>query len=65
MAGSVTYHLGGYLPDAPAQNRMNEYDTNAGTYTEWDTNGTETLSRPLTDAEIAALTRQKYQLHQQ
>lgn len=55
MASSVTYHLGGYKPAAPQQNRAELYDGAAGTYTSWDTSGVQTATRPLTAAEAAQL----------
>lgn len=58
MASSVTYHLGGYKPAAPQQNRAELYDGAAATYTAWDTSGTQTAQRALTTAEAATLAAQ-------
>lgn len=49
------YHVGGFLPEAPAQNRAEEWDIDAGTYSRWDEVGKLLEQRPLTDEERAAL----------
>lgn len=51
----VSYHLGGFDPDAQAGNRAECWDGDAGTYTRWDTDGQELETRPLTADELAAL----------
>ncbi len=53
MNVSTIYHLGGYIPAAPAQNRAQEFDLVAGTFTSWDPAGTVLEQRVLTAAEIA------------
>lgn len=53
MTLTVTYHEGGFLPDAPAQNRAEELDGATGVYTAWDEKGTVTEQRPLTKDEAA------------
>ena len=51
---STGYHLGGHKPGTPAQNRAEELDSDAGTYTRWDESGKVVEQRPLTPDEIAA-----------
>lgn len=51
----VEYHIGGYDPAAPAQNKAVEYDDQPGTYTRWDTKGQQAEQRPLTSDESARL----------
>lgn len=50
---AARYYIGGFNAAAPAQNKAEEYDSIAGTYTTWDTNGNITSQRALTAAEIA------------
>lgn len=52
----VTYHPGGFLPAHPNKNRASVADLDAGTFTQWDQAGAVIVTRPLTAAEIAALT---------
>ena len=47
------YHLGGFDPAAPAQNRAEQWDPDAGTYTRWDRAGVVLESRPLSAVEAA------------
>jgi len=49
---NTRYHPGGFQPDAPAQNRAEEWDSVAAMYTSWDSSGSQTSQRPLTDKEI-------------
>lgn len=56
MATRTNYHVGGFLPAAPQQNRRELWDSVAGTYTAWNTSGAVTTSRALTTAEAADLT---------
>lgn len=49
----ISYHIGGFLPNRPAQNKAREVD--GGMVTEWDTDGNVTLSRALTPAESASV----------
>jgi hypothetical protein len=51
----TTYHPGGFDATAAAQNRADEYDSTAGTYTRWDPAGKLLEQRALTAAEIASL----------
>lgn len=53
---NTVYHPGGYLPAAPAQNRAKEWDSDAGTYTTWDTAGTVAETRALTAEEVQRFT---------
>lgn len=50
---NITYWPGGYEPDAPAENQRELWDSDAGTYTAFDVDGTVLEERPLTDAELA------------
>lgn len=54
MTTKTVHHLGGYLPDAPAGNRAEEWDVGAGTYTRWDEAGQVIETRTLTVEEVAA-----------
>lgn len=54
----TTYHLGGFKPAAAAQNKAEQYDSTAGTYTRWDTSGAQVEQRPLTAQESSALAAQ-------
>lgn len=58
MASRVTYHPGGFLPNAPQQNRAYLLDGAAGVYVAWDEQGTETARRALTANEASALAQQ-------
>lgn len=51
----TTYYPGGIMPDAPAQNAAEQWDSDAGTYTNWDPLGNVLTARPLTDEEITAV----------
>lgn len=51
----TSYYAGGIVDDAPAQNRAEEYDSEAGTFTAWDPDGNVTETRPLTEEEAASL----------
>jgi hypothetical protein len=51
----ITYHLGGYDPSKPAQNRAEMNDGAAGTYTKRDATGAQIAQRALTADEAAAL----------
>lgn len=53
MALSTLYYAGGFLANAPAQNKQQEADSVAGTFTTWDTHGVQTAQRPLTTLEAA------------
>ena len=55
MATQTRYHPGGYNANGPAKNRAEEYDGTSGTYTSWDTAGTQTSTRALTTAEANTL----------
>jgi hypothetical protein len=57
----TVYYLGGFNPAAPAQNRAEEWDSAAGTYTRWDQAGTVVETRPLSAAEVADFTSQQAQ----
>lgn len=57
----TSYHKGGFQPAAAAQNRAEQYDETAGTYTRWDASGSQVEQRPLTSAESAALAVQAAQ----
>lgn len=61
MADYTTYHVGGYLPQAPAQNRAMHLDGAAGTRTRWDEQGVQLDQRALTAAEASALAAQDTQ----
>lgn len=50
---STGYHLGGHKPGTPAQNRAEELDSDAGTYTRWDESGKVVEQRPLAPEEVA------------
>lgn len=56
----TNYYPGGFDPAAPAQNRAEEWDSVAATYTAWDGGGVVTAGTPraLTAAEIAQFTAQ-------
>lgn len=62
MAMRIRYHLGGFDPNAPAQNLAERWSngtqpTDAPTgYTAWDTAGSVTTQRALTTQENDALT---------
>lgn len=58
MTVYTTYHVGGFIPAAPQQNRKELYDGTAGTHTAWDTNGVQTSTRSLTANETAQLAAQ-------
>jgi hypothetical protein len=49
----TTYYQGGYQPAAPAQNRSEEWDDAAATYTAWTPAGVQTVQRALTPGEVA------------
>ena len=53
---ATTYHLGGYQPAAPAQNKAEQYDSVAGTYTRWNAAGAQVEQRAMTSAEVATAT---------
>lgn len=53
MATRATYHLGGFMADAPANNRAEGYDSDADTYTRWDESGEVVEQRPLAPEEVA------------
>lgn len=53
---SSSYHPGGFDPSKPNGNLAEKADPKAGTFTRWDTEGRVIESRPLTAAELAALT---------
>lgn len=57
MGQNATYHQGGYIASAPAQNKAEQWDTAAG-YTAWDTAGVVITQRALTSQEAAALAAQ-------
>src|SRR5579872_4666180 len=58
------YYPGGYMPAAPAQNMLEQWNDATLTYTSWDSNGNVTLTRPYTAAEqaTAAQAQQQQQL---
>jgi len=58
MSSVVVYHLGGFKPAAPQQNRAEFWDAATGTYTSWDSSGVQTAQRPLTADETAQLAAQ-------
>jgi hypothetical protein len=53
MTLHTTYFEGGYLPDAPAQNRAEECDDDTRITTTWDEAGNIVDRRPYNDAENA------------
>jgi len=53
MATFITYHLGGFDSGAPAQNKAEQYDGAAGTFTQWTASGVQSVQRMLTSAEAA------------
>lgn len=53
MATRTVYHLGGFDPVRPAQNRAEEWTTTG--YTRWNTAGTMVEARALTAAESTQL----------
>ncbi len=53
MASQTTYHVGGFIPAAPAQNRAERWDSTG--YTRWDTAGVQQEQRPLTSDEQARM----------
>lgn len=55
---TTTYYEGGYDPAAPAQNRSEQYDSTAGTYTRWDADGAAIEQRPLSQQEVAVFAAQ-------
>lgn len=58
MAVNTNYYIGGLIASAPAQNRSEQWDSVASTYTAWSQAGTVTTTRALTTAEAAALAAQ-------
>lgn len=48
------YHIGGWLRDATAENKAEEWDSETGTYTAWDDRGNVVEQRPFTSGEDAA-----------
>lgn len=51
----VSYHEGGFIPTAPAQNRHEQWDSTSGQYTSWNNAGSQVESRALTVAEALML----------
>lgn len=51
----VRYHVGGFRPGDPQQNRAELFDESSGLYTRWDQAGTQIEQRPLTAEESARL----------
>lgn len=50
----MRYHPGGFVPNAAAENKAEQYDESG--YTKWDRQGNVIERRPLTADEITALT---------
>ena len=48
---SVEYHMGGFIPSAPAQNKSREIDSAGNTVTTWDKNGVQLQRRALSASE--------------
>lgn len=51
----TSYYPGGLKVLPPGNNRSQEYDDVAGTFTTWDTNGVQISQRALTADEVALL----------
>lgn len=49
---TVSYYSGGFIPAAAAQNRAEEADSVAATFTTWDKAGVQTSQRALTATEV-------------
>jgi len=56
------YHIGGFLAATIEQNRAEQYDSVAATYTRWDKAGAMLEQRPLTSAEVAEFAGQDAQV---
>lgn len=49
----IVYYPGGFIPGAPAQNRQDQYDDAARTYTRWNAQGVQVEQRAYTPEENA------------
>lgn len=52
MSGETVYGIGGLVPVHPSQNRIEEWDVDSNSYTQWDTSGKVVTQRSLTLDEM-------------